>query len=97
MTSVPPQAGADLSATPASMCPVDDPRVLAVIATPLIRGVFECRKDAVSRADERRVIAPGMVLTVFPWEQICEAGSILERFRVLRDAESVNTRSVCDH
>jgi hypothetical protein len=30
----------------------------------------------------------------FPWEQICQAGSILERFRVLRDAESVNTRSV---
>ena len=30
----------------------------------------------------------------FPWEQICEAGSILEGFRVLRDAESVNTRSV---
>jgi hypothetical protein len=30
----------------------------------------------------------------FPWEQICGAGSILERFRVLRDAESVNTRSV---
>ena len=40
------------------------------------------------------MIAPGMVLTVFPWEQICEAGSILEKFRVLRDAESVNTRSV---
>ena len=51
-------------------------------------------KDAVSRADERRVIAPGMVLIVFSWEQICEAGSILERFRVLRDAESVNTRLV---
>jgi hypothetical protein len=35
-----------------------------------------------------------MVLTVFPWEQICEAGSILEKFRVLRDAESVNAIGV---
>jgi hypothetical protein len=47
--------------------------------------------------DEPRVIARGIgAHPCFLWEQICEAGSILERFRVLRDAESV-IRDQCDH
>jgi len=59
--------------------------------------VLECPKDAVSSGDEPWVIARGIgAHPCFPWEQICEAGSSLERFRVLRDAESV-IRDQCDH
>ena len=74
----------------------DRERRLEALAVAVLTALGE--RDALVRDAERRAgRALPAVLTVFPWEQICEAGSILERFRVLRDAESVNTRSVCDH
>jgi hypothetical protein len=75
----------------------DSPWVLAVIATPLIRGVFECRKHAVYSGDEPRVIGPwDRCSPCFCGSRSTKGGSILERFRVLRDAESV-LRDQCDH
>jgi hypothetical protein len=59
--------------------------------------VFERRKDGVSQWESNPwVIAWDRCSPCFLWEQIGEAGSILEMFRVLRDAESV-IRDQCDH